>query len=121
MISVAGLWAALVGYPDINGISFRSDSRATYQRAGKMMTYGGDLTTVIHTAYHQNSGRLSFIGISEVYDDLLVSYYGVISADGKTIYADSYDFSTARLPTTYDDGLYLLRYKFNNSAVLSFS
>jgi hypothetical protein len=99
--SIQGLWAAKTGYPDINAISFGADSTATYVRGGKTLTYGGDPTTVIHAKYSQDGGRLKFIGINENYNDLLVQYYGVISAEGKNLYADSYDFPTARLPTIY--------------------
>lgn len=99
--SIAGNWTTNGYYADIAGITFGSDSTSTYQRGGKTLTYGGDATAIIHAAYHQNGGRLTFIGINETQNDLLIQYYGVITADGKKVYADSYDFSDSRLPSIY--------------------
>lgn len=100
--SVTGEWGAQSGYyPDINGIAFGADSTTTYLFNGSVLTYGGDPTKVIHIAYKQDGGRLVFSGVNTAANDLILEYYGVLSADGKTIYADCINFTSARLPSLY--------------------
>lgn len=100
--TIAGNWnTPQSSYPDVAGMSFGTDSTTTYQYNGKTLTYGGDPTAVIHIAYHQNGGRVNFSGVNESQNDLIIPYYGVLTADGKAMYLDSYKFSSARLPSIY--------------------
>jgi len=99
---IAGNWNTPNGYyPDVAGMSFGADSTTTYQYNGKTLTYGGDPTKAIHIKYSQNGGRVNFSGVNVSQNDLLLQYYGVLTADGNNMYLDSYQFSDARLPSIY--------------------
>jgi hypothetical protein len=98
--SVVGHWATPNGYyPEVGMMSFGEDSTATYQRYdGKILTYPGDATQVIHIKFSQNGGRVIFSGINAAQNYLIVPFYGVLTADGKSMFLDSYDFVNAELP-----------------------
>ena len=98
--SVVGHWATPNGYyPEVGMMSFGEDSTATYQRYdGKILTYPGDATQVIHIRFNQNGGRVVFSGIRAEQNYLIVPFYGVLTADGKSMFLDSYDFVNADLP-----------------------
>ena len=100
--SVAGTWNAPNGfYPDVAGMSFGTDSTATYVYNGKILTYGDDPTTAVHIGYKQDGGRLNFYGVNVPRNEISLKYYGVLTPDGNTMYLDSYQFNAARLPSIY--------------------
>lgn len=98
--SVIGHWATPNGYyPEVDNMSFGADSTAVYQRYdGAVITYPGDATQVIHIRWTQDGGRVTFSGINLAENYLIVPFYGVLTADGKNMFLDSYDFVHADLP-----------------------
>jgi len=97
--SVEGHWATPNGYYfEVANMSFGADSTATYVFNGKTLVYGGDPTQVVHVKWSQDGGRVNFSGINLSLNELIVPYYGVLTADGKSMFMDSYDFLDAQLP-----------------------
>ena len=76
-------------YPDINDFSFSSDgSRSTiYYRDGHIVTFSPSILAEQYV-YYQFGTRVYFAGYNES-TDVLIPYFGVLSADGKNIWADS--------------------------------
>jgi hypothetical protein len=106
--SIVGAWSqpANIGwFPDVNAIAFDKQGHTTYTQGGKLVMSSSDPldTNPWKHNYKQDGSRITFSGINtsawpEVY---IIPYYGVISADGKTLYLDSYDFSSARLTSSF--------------------
>jgi hypothetical protein len=97
-ITGLGPAAGMNAYPDLNDFSFSSDgSRSTiYYRNGKIVTFT-DPTQVKQYVYYQFGSRVYFAGYNET-TDKLIPYFGVLSPDGKTIWADSRNHTDGRLP-----------------------
>ncbi len=109
-VSIAGSWsttAVNVGggyvsyyYPDVATFAFYTDNTTSYDRDG--LPYpNGPGTTPVTAKYWQYGSRVYFYGLNETFAHL-VPYFGVLSADGKTMYVDTQDFSSARLPVPYE-------------------
>ncbi|UYQ94797.1 hypothetical protein MKQ68_06790 [Chitinophaga horti] len=106
--SIVGNWSqpANIGwFPDVNAISFDKNGQTTYTQGGKPIMATADPTdpSRFKLNYKQDGSRITFSGINitawpEVF---IIPYYGVISADGKTLYLDSYDFSAASLTSSF--------------------
>jgi hypothetical protein len=85
-------------FPDISFLTFGSDGNTSYVRNGKIITYTPpEQDLLVLYEYNQTGPRLYFAGYNETTDKLLV-YYGVLSPDGKTIWADTRLRQDARLP-----------------------
>lgn len=98
--AVTGHWATPNGYyPEVANMSFGEDGTAVYQGFdGKVLTYPGDATQVIHAKWTQDGGRVTFFGINAAQNYAIIPFYGVLTPDGKTMFLDSYDFLHAELP-----------------------
>lgn len=108
-VSIAGSWSTTsvnIGggfvdyyYPDVATFAFFTDSTTSYDRNG--LAYpNGPGTTPLKAKYWQVGSRVYFYGLNENYARL-IPYFGVLSADGKTMYVDTQDFSAARLPVPF--------------------
>ncbi|MFD0795145.1 hypothetical protein ACFQZX_16095 [Mucilaginibacter litoreus] len=93
-------------FPDVNAIIFLNPSetipgQTIYTQNGKVIYATGDQSLLHRVNYKQDGSRITFYGahptLSEIYD---IPYYGVLSADGKTLYVDPYEFTAARITTT---------------------
>lgn len=100
--SIVGTWSS--AYADIEMMKFYPDSTTTHIHGGVALYIDVAKTALVTTAYHQDGSRLTFAGINERNNNELLHYYGVLTADGKTIYTDSYDFSLSRLPSFGNSG-----------------
>lgn len=114
-VSVGGTWtgdSVAVGggfysyyYPDVSTFSFFVDTTkgasgtTGYLRNGLPYPYGVGVTPT-YAKYWQYGSRVYFYGLNEIYA-YLIPYFGVLSADGKTMYVDTQDFSSARLPVPF--------------------
>jgi hypothetical protein len=88
-------------FPDISFLTFGSDGNTSYTRNGKIITYTPpDQDQLVLYHFNQTGFRLYFAGYNETTDKLIV-YYGVLSADGNTILADTRARQDARLPYYY--------------------
>ena len=88
-------------YPDINGVQFASNGTTNYVRNGGPVEIGiVPNDTLVYIKYWQYGNRVYFYGYNENYDEG-IPYWGVISDDGNTINADTFDFTIARVPN-YD-------------------
>jgi hypothetical protein len=93
-----GPTSGMYEYPDINGISFVNGNKMTYLRNGKIITYTPPTQDqLLIEGYYQSGPKLYFAGYNEE-SDLIIQYFGVLSADGQTIFADCRDRRYARLP-----------------------
>jgi hypothetical protein len=85
-------------YPDINGTQFGSNSFCTYFRNGGTAEVGVvPNQTAVTFEYFQYGSRVYFYGYNEMRPEG-IPYWGIISNDGNTIYADTEDFTQARVP-----------------------
>jgi len=85
-------------FPDINGISFIENNKMTYFRNGKTTTYTPPTQDqLLIEGYKQEGPKIYFAGFNEE-QDLLIQYFGVLSADGQSILADCRNRQYARLP-----------------------
>jgi hypothetical protein len=94
---VGGPTDGMYQFPDIASFSF-GDAQTEYTRNGKIITYTP--TTQIQimlNQYLQEGPRIYFAGYNET-TNVLIGYYGVLSSDGKTIWADTRARQDARLP-----------------------
>jgi hypothetical protein len=92
-------------FPDINGITFVDGGKMTYTRNGKIITYTPPTQDqLLIEGYHQIGPMLLFAGYNEE-AGLLIQYFGVLSADGKTIFADCSNRLNSRLPN-YSETIY---------------
>ena len=85
-------------YPDINGTQFGSNSFCTYFRNGGQAETGVvPNQTAVTFEYFQYGSRVYFYGYNEIRPEG-IPYWGIISDDGNTIYADTEAFTVARVP-----------------------
>jgi len=105
--SIVGTWAQPAHpdwFPDVNTIRFNSQPATTnYIQSGKYIYYSYDDGVYWAENYKQEGSRIIFVGINPTVAAPLITsipYYGVISADGKTLYVDAYDFAGARITTS---------------------
>jgi hypothetical protein len=85
-------------FPDISFLTFGSDGNTSYTRNGKIISYTPpDQNLLVLYKYDQVGPQLYFAGYNETTDKLL-GYYGVLSPDGQTIWADTRLSLDARLP-----------------------
>ncbi len=85
-------------FPDINGISFVENNKMTYFRNGKSITYTPPTQDqLLIEGYQQDGPLLYFAGYNEE-QNLIIQYFGVLSADGKIIFADTRNRINTRLP-----------------------
>jgi|GEM_PF-2427190 hypothetical protein len=97
-ITDPGPTTGMYEFPDINGISFVAGNKMTYTRGGKVITYTPPTQDqLLIEGYQQRGPKLYFAGYNES-SDLIIQYFGVLSADGQTIMADCRNRAYARLP-----------------------
>lgn len=85
-------------YPDINGTQFNSNSFCNYSRNGGPAEIGlVPNQTLVSIEYFQHGSRVYFYGYNETISTG-IPYFGIISNDGNTIYADTRDFIKGRVP-----------------------
>ena len=84
-------------FPDFNDIDFGDDGNTSYVRNGKIITYTPPDIQEILYRYIQIGPRIYFAGYDET-TDKLIEYFGILSPDGNTLYADSRARPEARLP-----------------------
>jgi hypothetical protein len=114
-VSVGGTWSGdsvAVGsgfysyyYPDVATFSFFVDTTkgasgtTGYLRNGLPYPDGIGVQPT-YAKYWQYGSRVYFYGLNENYG-YLIPYFGVLSADGRMMYVDTQDFSSARLPVPF--------------------
>jgi hypothetical protein len=97
-ITDPGPTAGMYEFPDINGITFVSGNKITYTRNGKFITYTPPTQDqLLIEGYQQRGPKLYYAGYNEE-SDLLIQYFGVLSADGQSIFSDCRNRAYARLP-----------------------
>ncbi|RYY52282.1 MAG: hypothetical protein EOO09_21860 [Chitinophagaceae bacterium] len=108
--SVVGVWSqpAEPGwYPDVNAILFGGDKFAQYERYGQPVLgtpLDPDNNQTLHIPYTQDGTRILFSGVRDEQAPLsrfLIPYYGVLSADGNTLYLDALVYTYSRLPYSF--------------------
>lgn len=102
--SVVGTWEQPdhpQWFPDVNAIIFYTQGTTNYFQSGNPVYIVHDDGILHQSPYKQDGSRITFYGahptLSEIYN---IPYYGVLSADGKTLYVDPYEFTAARITTT---------------------
>jgi len=97
-ITDSGPTLGMYEFPDINGITFVAGNKMTYTRGGKIITYTPPTQDqLLIEGYQQRGPKLYYAGYDEE-SDLLIQYFGVLSADGQMILSDCRNRSYARLP-----------------------
>jgi len=95
---VGGPTDGMYEFPDISSFSFGTNNSTEYTRNGHIITYTPtDHIQLLLYEYNQQGPRVYFAGFNET-NSLLIGFYGVLSADGKTILADTRAKQDARLP-----------------------
>lgn len=84
-------------YPDINDFDFGADGNTSYVRNGKIITYTPPDIQKILYSYAQVGPKIYFAGYDET-TDKLIGYFGILSPDGNTLFADTRNRLEARLP-----------------------
>ncbi|HMH21059.1 MAG TPA: hypothetical protein VK563_04760 [Puia sp.] len=88
----------MYAYPDVQTFSFGDNSKLVFYRGGKIVTYTPtDQIQILLFGYQQVGRLIYFAGFNET-TDLLIPYFGVLAADGKTILVDARRKDVARLP-----------------------
>jgi hypothetical protein len=104
--SMVGTWAQPTQpgwYPDVNAMIFYTQGTTNYFQGGKPVYYSYDDGVLFAERYKQDGSRITFAGVNTVTEPSkiwIIPYYGVLTADGKTLYLDSYE-SIARLPSSF--------------------
>lgn len=104
--SIVGNWAQPQHpdwFPDVNLIRFLSTGVTNYFQNGKFILGAFEPPTNYAQIYKQDGSRIIFSGVNpDVAAPLIthIPYYGVLSADGKILYVDAYDFGGARITTS---------------------
>src|SRR5450432_787184 len=100
-ITEVGPTQGMYEFPDINGVSFNADGTTSYTRGGRPVSYSPpDQQQALLQKYTQIGYRVYFGGFNESIDRLL-GYFGVITADGSKILADT-RASGSRIPYSYE-------------------
>jgi len=99
--NIVGIWAQPEHpqwFPDVNVIKFFSPEGWTnYIQNGIPVLTRVD-SKLLWEYYKQDGSRITFAGIDPSEPIIkTIPYYGVLSADGKILYVDAYDFASARL------------------------
>jgi len=85
-------------YPDINGVQFSTNGTSSYFRNGAGEEIGViPNDTLVYFKYFQYGNRVYFYGYNETITTG-IPYWGIISDDGNTINADTYNFTQSRVP-----------------------
>jgi hypothetical protein len=91
-------------FPDINRIKFYPSGQTQYVQYGKPVMYSYDANIPWKENYKQDGSRITFAGVNPSQEPYsIIPYYGVISADGDTLYVDAYSFTGSRLPSIFSD------------------
>ncbi|RYY59221.1 MAG: hypothetical protein EOO05_13935 [Chitinophagaceae bacterium] len=94
-------------YPDVNAIGFFPNKFAEYARYGDPVLgtpLDPDHNENLRLPYTQDGTRILFSGVRDEQAPLvriLIPYYGVLSADGNTIYLDALEYTYSRLPYSF--------------------
>jgi len=94
-------------YPDVNAIGFFPDKFAEYARYGDPVLgtpLDPDHNDNLRLPYTQDGTRILFTGVRDEQAPMtrfLIPYYGVLSADGNTMYLDALDYTYSRLPYSF--------------------
>lgn len=105
--SIVGIWAQPEHpdwFPDVNVITFAGNGKTTYDQGGKPVLYVYDEGVRWENIYKQDGSRITFYGANPVITPSFITsipYYGVLSSDGKILYADAYEFAGARITTSF--------------------
>ncbi|WP_276482294.1 hypothetical protein [Paraflavitalea pollutisoli] len=104
--SMVGTWAQPTQpgwYPDVNATVFFTQGTTNYFQGGKPVYFSYDDGVFFTERYKQDGSRITFAGVNTTTEPpkiWIIPYYGVLTADGKTLYVDSYE-SIARLPSSF--------------------
>ena len=108
--SVVSVWSQPTEpgwYPDVNATIFFPDKFAEYARYGDPVLgtpLDPDRNDNLRLTYTQDGTRILFTGVRDEQAPLmrfLIPYYGVLSADGNTMYLDPLDYTYSRLPYSF--------------------
>lgn len=94
-------------YPDVNATMFLNDGFALYYTNGDPVMSSFDPTDVnrLRLKYTQDGTRITFSGTrlepGSPPQRYFIPYYGVLSADGNTLYVDALEYTYARLPSSF--------------------
>lgn len=101
---IVGTWAQPdhpEWFPDVNIIVFLTQGITNYFQSGKPVYFSYNDGVHFQREYKQDGSRITFSGANPVDPKIyVVPYYGVLSADGNTLYIDAYDFIGARITTS---------------------
>jgi hypothetical protein len=79
----------VVDFPDLGIMSFDENNQISYIRNGKIVTYTPPTQDqLVKEGFSQRRWLVYFAGYNEE-KDLLIQYFGVLSADGETLLADT--------------------------------
>jgi hypothetical protein len=79
----------MYAYPDLQTFTFADDNKLVFYRAGHIITYTPtDHIQILLEEYNQDGRRIYLAGYNEE-SDLLIGYFGVLAADGKTMLVNS--------------------------------
>jgi hypothetical protein len=102
--SIVGNWAQPghpEWFPDVNAITFFPQGITNYFQGGKPVFFSYDEGVYFQREYKQDGSRITYYGANPMDGKIyVIPYYGVLSADGNTLYMDAYDFIGARITTS---------------------
>ncbi len=104
--SVVGVWAQPEHpgwFPDVNVIYFLDRGVTNYKQNGEFILFAFDPALNFAEKFKQDGSRITFWGVNPVVTANKITsipYYGVLSADGKILYVDAYEFSAVRITTS---------------------
>ncbi|MBS1598358.1 MAG: hypothetical protein JST75_09030 [Bacteroidetes bacterium] len=91
--------AGRIQFPDLNALNFDPDGRTSYLRNNLPVTYTSpDQDEPLLFGYQQIGPRIYFAGYNEDISKLVL-YFGVLSADGSKILADTRNRIEGRVPS----------------------
>jgi len=88
-------------FPDVNVTSFQKQGITNYYQSGKPLYLEFASGVLFQSEYIQDGSRITFYGAHLIDPQIYnIPYYGVLSADGNTLYVDPYEFTGARITTS---------------------
>jgi hypothetical protein len=104
--SIVGAWAQPDHprwFPNVNVTKFYPEGWTNYVQDGRVVMYSHDQNMMLKQNYKQDGSRITFFGVNPTQNEyMIIPYYGVLSADGKMLYVDAYDFTGARITSPWD-------------------
>ncbi|GAA4312810.1 hypothetical protein GCM10023149_08320 [Mucilaginibacter gynuensis] len=88
-------------FPDVNSTTFYTQGLTSYFSGGDPLYSVHDDGVIFKLNYKQDGSRILFSGANPIDPEIyVIPYYGVLSADGNTLYVDPYEFTAARITTS---------------------